>query len=74
MDLVAALRAGGYVIVTRYASSPSTRPDAAQANVDNVLSERQLDEAGRTSARAMGEALRQLRILRIKPELFVGED
>ena len=61
-DLVAALRTGGYVIVMRHARSPGTPPDAAQADADNVLLERQLDEAGRTSARAMGEALRRLRI------------
>jgi phosphohistidine phosphatase SixA len=60
--LVAALRTGGYVIVMRHASSPSTLPDAAQADADNVQLERQLDEAGRTSARAMGEALRLLHI------------
>jgi phosphohistidine phosphatase SixA len=60
--LVLALRAGGYVIVMRHASSPPTPPDPAQADADNVQHERQLDEAGRTSARAMGEALRRLRI------------
>jgi phosphohistidine phosphatase SixA len=60
--LVAALRAGGYVIVMRHASSPAAPPAAAQADADNVQHERQLDEAGRTSARAMGEALRRLRI------------
>lgn len=61
-DLVAALRTGGYVIVMRHASSPRTPPDPAQADADNVQHERQLDDAGRTSARAMGEALRRLRI------------
>jgi phosphohistidine phosphatase SixA len=61
-DLVHALRKGGYVIVMRHASSPRTPPDPAQANSDNVQHERQLDEAGRSSALAMGEALRRLRI------------
>jgi phosphohistidine phosphatase SixA len=62
-DAVAtALRAGGYVIVMRHASSPRTPPPAGQANADNVGQERQLDEAGRASARDMGEALRRLRI------------
>jgi phosphohistidine phosphatase SixA len=61
-DLVAALRTGGYVIVMPHARSPGTPPDAAQAGADNVQLERQLDQAGRTSARAMGEALRRLRI------------
>jgi phosphohistidine phosphatase SixA len=62
-DAVAtALRTGGYVIVMRHASSPRIPPPAGQANADNVGPERQLDEAGRASARDMGEALRRLRI------------
>ena len=59
-DLVTALRHGGYVLVMRHASSPRTPPDTASANPDNVQHERQLDEVGRSSARAMGEALRRL--------------
>jgi phosphohistidine phosphatase SixA len=46
----------------RHASSPRTPPDAAQADAGNVAHERQLDDAGRSSARAMGEALRRLHI------------
>jgi phosphohistidine phosphatase SixA len=53
---------GGYVLVMRHASSPRTPPDPAQADADNVQHERQLDDQGRTSARAMGEALRRLQI------------
>jgi hypothetical protein len=61
-DPVAALRAGGYVILMRHASSPRDPPDAAHADLENGHHERQLDETGRTSARAMGEALRNLQI------------
>lgn len=61
-DLAAALQRGGYVILMRHASSPRTPPDPAQADPDNVHHERQLDETGRTSARAMGEAFHRLRI------------
>lgn len=61
-DLTAALQRGGYVILMRHASSPPTPPAAAQADPDNPHHERQLDEAGRASARAMGDALRRLRI------------
>jgi phosphohistidine phosphatase SixA len=61
-ELVSALRKGGYVIVMRHASSPGAAPDPAHAAVDNVQHERQLDDAGRSSARAFGEALRRLRI------------
>jgi phosphohistidine phosphatase SixA len=60
--LVAALRQGGYVIVMRHPSSPFTQPDKGTANPDNTNLERQLDETGRNTARAMGEAIRKLRI------------
>jgi phosphohistidine phosphatase SixA len=61
-SLATALRSGGCVIVMRHASSPRTSPAAGQANADNVQIERQLDEAGRVSARDMGDSLRSLRI------------
>ncbi len=61
-DLLSGLRAGGYVILMRHASSPATPPDATLADVDNPQRERQLDEAGRASARDFGEALRRLGI------------
>ncbi|MSO97907.1 MAG: hypothetical protein EXR11_06780 [Rhodospirillaceae bacterium] len=60
--LLSALRQGGFVLVMRHAQSPRTKPDQASANPDNVGMERQLDDVGRTTARAMGEAMRQLRI------------
>jgi phosphohistidine phosphatase SixA len=60
--LVKALRQGGYVIVMRHASSPREVPDKQTANPDNVKPERQLDEIGRTTAVAMGKALRDLGI------------
>ena len=60
--LVKDLRRGGYVIVMRHASSPREVPSQDIANADNVNRERQLDEAGRTSAIVMGKALRDLKI------------
>jgi phosphohistidine phosphatase SixA len=60
--LLTALRGGGHVIVMRHAASPRQAPDRQIANADNVNLERQLDEAGRTTATAMGTALRDLRI------------
>lgn len=60
--LVAALRAGGHVIVMRHASSPRQAPAKDAANPDNMALERQLDEVGRNTASAMGEALRRLKI------------
>ena len=60
--LVKALRQGGYVIVMRHTSSPREAPAKQAANPDNVKVERQLDEVGRTTATAMGKALRDLKI------------
>jgi phosphohistidine phosphatase SixA len=61
-DILAALRAGGYVILMRHASSPRDPPDSTVANADNAHHERQLDEPGRSSARSLGEAFRHLKI------------
>lgn len=61
-ELVSQLRAGGYVIVMRHASSPKRPPDFTQANADNPEHERQLDLSGRLSATAMGAAFRELQI------------
>jgi phosphohistidine phosphatase SixA len=61
--LVNQLRQGGYVLVMRHASSPRQVPTKDTANPDNTKLERQLDEAGRRGATAMGDALRGLRIL-----------
>jgi len=58
--LVKSLQAGGHVIVIRHASSPGVVPD--NPNPDNVPPERQLDEKGRSTATAMGDALRRLKI------------
>src|ERR1700674_1805396 len=60
--LVKALRQGGYVILMRHTSSPNEAPDQKTANAGNVKLERQLDQAGRTTATAMGTALRDLKI------------
>ena len=60
--LGASLKHGGYVIVMRHASSPREAPDAKIANKDNTKLERQLDETGRSTAAAMGKAIRDLKI------------
>ena len=60
--LTAALRQGGYVMVMRHASSPTTIPSKAEAAAGNFGPERQLDAKGRDTARAMGEAFKALRI------------
>jgi phosphohistidine phosphatase SixA len=60
--LVSALRQGGYVLVMRHANSPAQPPDKSAADAENVKLERQLDAAGRDSARAMGEAVKVLHL------------
>jgi phosphohistidine phosphatase SixA len=61
-SLVQHLRQGGYVLLMRHAHSPPTLPDRSSADSGNTHLERQLDETGRDTARAMGKAIRQLAI------------
>jgi phosphohistidine phosphatase SixA len=61
-ELISTLEKGGNVLVMRHASSPREVPDAKTANADNTNRERQLDEAGRTTATKMGKAMRDLKI------------
>ena len=60
--LISALREGGYVLVMRHASSPAMPPDKASADRENTTLERQLDENGRNTARAMGSAMKALHL------------
>jgi phosphohistidine phosphatase SixA len=60
--LVHALERGGHVLVMRHASSPSEPPAKESADAENPRDERQLDERGRTTATAMGDALHELKI------------
>ena len=59
-ELISTLRQGGYVLVMRHANSPQISPDASMAASGNVRLERQLNENGHRTARAMGEAFRAL--------------
>jgi phosphohistidine phosphatase SixA len=61
-ELASALQRGGYVMVMRHASSPREAPTPQIANPDNTKLERQLDEAGRTGAAAMGATIQTLKI------------
>ena len=58
--LVAALQRGGYVLLMRHAHAPEARPDKVAADPENTDLERQLDQTGRDTARAMGEAFKKL--------------
>lgn len=61
-ELVPELRKGGYILFIRH---PQTNPDQADTdplNLDNVRAQRQLSDAGRAQARALGEAFGELGI------------
>src|ERR1700691_3461462 len=60
--LVHSLKRGGYVIVIRHASSPAEPPAKESADAENTRDERQLENKGRTTATAMGNALHELKI------------
>src|SRR4051794_32087642 len=60
--ILAALRGGGHVVVLRHATSPREPPGILEVAAGNQKRERQLDEAGRRSAAAMGIALRAAHI------------
>jgi phosphohistidine phosphatase SixA len=60
--LVTALRQGGYVLLMRHAKSPEAKPEQAAADPENTNLERQLDQTGRETATAMGEAMKKLGI------------
>ena len=60
--LANALKQGGFVLVMRHANSPAQPPAKADADPKNAKLERQLDTIGRDTARAMGEAVKSLRI------------
>ena len=59
-DLLAALRAGGYVIYFRHADTDHSRQDQPPVNLDDCSTQRVLSEKGRQNSRAIGEAIRAL--------------
>ena len=61
-DLLAALRAGGYVIYFRHADTDHSRQDQRSVNFDDCATQRVLSEKGRQNSRAIGEAIRALEI------------
>jgi phosphohistidine phosphatase SixA len=61
-EWIAALRGGGHVIVFRHGATHQDQADTDPFNLDNVAKQRQLTDAGRATAREIGEAFRKLRI------------
>ena len=56
------VRQGGYVIVIRHGATFSNQADTDPLNIKNVAAQRQLNDQGRAQAKAMGEAMRTLKI------------
>ena len=60
--LVEALRRGGYVLYFRHAATDFSQSDTDTRNLANCRTQRNLTKAGREDARAIGRAIRALRI------------
>ena len=60
--LVDALRGGGYVLYIRHTSTNFGQNDDAMTTFDDCTKQRNLTETGRAEARAIGAALRKLKI------------
>ena len=61
-DLLAALRAGGFILYFRHADTDHSQSDQRTMNVEDCTTQRNLTDRGRDHARAIGEAIRVLRI------------
>jgi len=57
-DVLKLLHGGGYVIVFRHGATPSDQADTDPLNLDNVAKQRQLNDAGRADAKAVGEVFK----------------
>jgi phosphohistidine phosphatase SixA len=60
--LVAALRGGGYVLYLRHASTDFSKNDVGMTSFTDCANQRNLTDAGRAEARAIGAAVTRLRI------------
>jgi phosphohistidine phosphatase SixA len=61
-DLLTALRAGGHIVYFRHADTDHRQNDQRMTNVEDCTTQRNLTDRGREHARAIGEAIRALRI------------
>ncbi len=62
LELLTELRKGGYVIYFRHTSTDFSRDDANSRRDDDCANQRPLTDRGRTEARAIGAAFRELKI------------
>jgi phosphohistidine phosphatase SixA len=61
-EWIDALRQGGHVIVFRHGATYPDQADTDPLNPKNVAQQRQLNDDGRALAKAIGEAMRKLKI------------
>ena len=61
-ELLAALRAGGYILYFRHADTDHRQNDGRMTSADDCATQRNLTDRGREHARAIGEAIRALGI------------
>jgi phosphohistidine phosphatase SixA len=61
-ELLAALRAGGYILYFRHADTDHGQNDDRMTSVEDCATQRNLTDRGRDHARALGEAIRTLGI------------
>src|SRR5207248_5151635 len=59
---IAALQAGGHVIVLRHGATFADQADTNPLDPKDTVHQRQLNEAGRSAAKSMGDALRKLKV------------
>ena len=62
MEIAQALRAGGLVVVVRHGATFPDQADTDPLNFENVAAQRNLNDKGKTLARAFGDAFRQVGI------------
>lgn len=62
VQLVHALREGGLVVYLRHAATDRSKDDAGLLELDDCSTQRNLSDAGRRQARAIGRAFRELEI------------
>ena len=61
-ELAQALRTGGLVIVLRHGATRSDQADVEPVDFNNIAAQRNLNDKGKASAAAFGEAFRQIGI------------
>jgi len=59
-EIVAALRAGGLVVLVRHGATFPDQADTDPLNFDNVAAQRNLNDKGKALAKAFGDTLRQV--------------